>query len=96
MPFTVALGVFVSIVGLVYDLPLLAVGSAFLLAPGLILWNRDTQSSQWVRRLSRLPLTFLLIGVLGTGLSMIGYSDVLTAAGLAGLAGLLGVQLVRV
>jgi len=96
MPFTVASGVFVSLVGLLYDLPLLAVGSAFLLAPALILWNRESNGSRWVRRLAWMPLTFLLLGVVGTGLSMLGYSDVVTAAGLAGLAGLSGIQLARV
>jgi len=96
MPFTVVSGVFVSLVGLVYDLPLLAVGSAFLLAPSLILWNRESRGSRWVRRFAWMPLTFLLLGVVGTGLSIFGYSDFVTAAGLAGLAGLSGIQLARV
>ncbi len=93
MPFTVGTGVFVSLVGLWYDLPLLAVGSAFLLAPGLILWNRDSFSSRWVRRLSWMPLTFLLFGVVGTGLSIAGFAEALTAAGLAGLS---SIQLARI
>ncbi|WP_276273566.1 glycosyltransferase family 2 protein [Haloarcula litorea] len=96
MPFTVASGVFVSLVGLLYDLPLLAVGSAFLLAPGLILWNRDSESSRVVRVLAWMPVAFLLTGVVGTGLSMLGFGEVLAAAGLAGLAGLSGIQLARV